>query len=254
MCGSTVAAMRDALDDPGRIEAVFVDNGGVLTLPDPVLVGSAGIEVLDRDLDRAHAEAAAAYDQWAGSNPGADLFSADDEGRQVFLSAYARALGVPAEDARLAGRMLGAAFRDHGRPWNHVRPGVVDALHAIRAAGRRIAIVSNAVGTAAEELADLAVCQVGPGPGCAVDAVIDSGVVGIAKPDPEIFRIALDAVDVPPERAVHVGDSVHADVGGARAAGLRALHLDPHGVCPAGDADHGHVRSLAEVARLLDRG
>jgi putative hydrolase of the HAD superfamily len=48
---------------------------------------------------------------------------------------------------------------------------------------------------------------------------------------------------------VHVGDSVRMDVGGARAAGIRPLHLDPFGFCSA--ADHEHVRSLEEVAGLV---
>jgi putative hydrolase of the HAD superfamily len=89
-----------------------------------------------------------------------------------------------------------------------------------------------------------------------VAAVIDSTVVGIEKPDPRIFALALDALGVPADQVssvVHVGDSIFADVRGAQAAGIRPLHLDPYGDCPSPPGDHEHVRSLAEVAELVLR-
>jgi putative hydrolase of the HAD superfamily len=234
------------------IDAVLVDNGGVLTLPDPVLVGQVvstyGVDMTGIDLARAHAEATAVFDAWARIGPPRDPLAGDDAGRQVFLAAYAAAIGVDTDKAEEAGHALGQAFDRHRRPWSHVRPGVIEALRTLRARAQRIAIVSNAIGTVKEELADLAVCQVGPGDGCVVDAVIDSAVVGVAKPDPRIFWIALDEIGVPPERAVHVGDSVHADVEGARAAGVHAFHFDPYGTCRG---THEHIQGLAEVTSVL---
>ena len=79
--------------------------------------------------------------------------------------------------------------------------------------------------------------------------VIDSGAVGVAKPDPAIFAIALEACGVAPERVVHVGDAVGADVAGALAAGVRPLHLDPYGFCT--DDSHPHVPDVATVAAAL---
>ena len=83
--------------------------------------------------------------------------------------------------------------------------------------------------------------------------VVDSTVVGVAKPDPAIFGIALDALGVPASASgtvLHVGDSLRYDVAGALAAGLQPVHLDPHGLCPT-PAGHRHVRDLAELARDL---
>ena len=78
--------------------------------------------------------------------------------------------------------------------------------------------------------------------------VVDSAVVGVSKPDPAIFGIALDASACPRARRVlHVGDSLRYDVAGARAAGLQPVHLDPNGFCPAPDG-HRHIRTLAELA------
>jgi putative hydrolase of the HAD superfamily len=71
----------------------------------------------------------------------------------------------------------------------------------------------------------------------------------VAKPDPGIFRVALARLGRGPARCVHVGDTVYADVDGARRAGIRPLHLDPIGWCEA--MDHEHVPDLAAVATLV---
>ena len=81
--------------------------------------------------------------------------------------------------------------------------------------------------------------------------IVDSAVVGVAKPDPRIFGFALDALGVPADGTVlHVGDSLRYDVAGALAAGLQPVHMDPHGLCPQPDG-HPHVRSLAALAELV---
>ena len=54
---------------------------------------------------------------------------------------------------------------------------------------------------------------------------------------------------MPADRAVHVGDSVHADVEGARAAGVTPVHFDPYGLCKA--QGHEHAASLVAVADLV---
>jgi len=57
--------------------------------------------------------------------------------------------------------------------------------------------------------------------------VIDSSVVGIAKPDPRIFALGLQAAGVTADEAVYVGDSYFVDVVAAREAGLGAVLFDP---------------------------
>jgi FMN phosphatase YigB (HAD superfamily) len=63
------------------------------------------------------------------------------------------------------------------------------------------------------------------------DVVIDSALVGLEKPDPGIFRAALEALAVAPEEALYVGDLYEVDVLGAQAAGIRAILFAP----PAGE-------------------
>jgi len=67
--------------------------------------------------------------------------------------------------------------------------------------------------------------------------VVNSDRAGVKKPDPRIFNMAIEAAGIQPESGVMIGDSLEADIHGARAVGLQALHFnvhnDPsHGVCP----------------------
>ena len=133
--------------------------------------------------------------------------------------------------------------------------GVKDGLQALAGLGLPMGVVSNSDGTVEGDLRRVGVCYVpdeneAPPAAVPMGVILDSAVVGVAKPDPGIFRIALDALGVPAGQAVlHVGDSLRYDVAGALAAGLQPVHMDPYGFCPA-PGGHRHVRSLAELADL----
>lgn len=221
------------------IDAVLLDAGGVLVLPHHELLvehalGDIGVVPRPDELDRAHYEGGHTLAVWP-----------DDE-EAIYAQwnrGYLAAIGARITDENVAA--LRAAFQRFDM-WTRPAPGVSEGLQAIRATGVKMAIVSNADGTVEQVLADIGVCQVGDGNGVPVDAVIDSTVVGVAKPDPRIFHIALDRLGVPSERALHVGDIIGADVVGARAAGVLPVHFDPYGLCAAGD--HEHAASLLDVA------
>ena len=115
-------------------------------------------------------------------------------------------------------------------------PGSVDGLRALVATGVRVGVDLNADGSSAQRLAAQEVLQVGPGLGVEVECVIDSGAVGVSKPDPRIFHIALDAMGVDAADAWYVGDMPGIDVVGARDAGLWPIVMDPFGFQP--DADY----------------
>jgi putative hydrolase of the HAD superfamily len=134
--------------------------------------------------------------------------------------------------------------------WNRTYADAVLGLREIAGTGVRVAVVSNADGTAADLLRNAEICQVGEGAGVRIDAVVDSYLVGVEKPDPRIFEIALTEIGVPADRALHIGDTLWADVRGAEAAGVRPVHFDPYGDCREPDG-HEHVRSLREVPALL---
>ena len=232
----------------GEVEAVFLDVGGVFHLPDPTIIGEAlrraGVDGrLDPEaLDRAHYAGVAALVDWPAAEAG--IWTAYEE-------AYAREVGAPEERIPDAVAELDVAFRLEG-VWGRQVPGSLDGLRALQATGVALAIVSNSDGTLEGRLAREGICQAGPGRGVPMTIVIDSGAVGVAKPDPAIFRIALEATGVAPERVLHIGDTVGADVDGALAAGVRPLHLDPYGFCP--DDSHPHIPDLATVAAALAGG
>jgi HAD superfamily hydrolase (TIGR01549 family) len=82
--------------------------------------------------------------------------------------------------------------------------------------------------------------------------IVVSGEVGVWKPDPEIFRIALDRSGVGPEEAIYVGDSADHDIPGAHAAGMRAVWINRGGrPWPGGDAPDAVIRNLYELLPLL---
>ena len=79
--------------------------------------------------------------------------------------------------------------------------------------------------------------------------VIDSAVVGVEKPDPRIFELAVRQAGVAAHEAAYVGDLYSVDVLGARAAGLHPILLDPRGFW--GPRDCIVARDLAEVILMV---
>ena len=112
--------------------------------------------------------------------------------------------------------------------WTAHDPQAPESLALVRRSGARAAAISNSNGSVASVLA-----AVGLGP--YLDFVVDSGEVGIEKPDPRIFELALERAGVAPAETVYIGDFYSIDVKGATAAGLRAVLLDPGGFWGARD-------------------
>jgi putative hydrolase of the HAD superfamily len=225
------------------IEAVLVDVGGVLVLPDHDRIAGAfdraGVRVDPDRLDRAHYAGVAALTEFAEGDR--DIWVA-------YNRAYARACDTPEDAVDEVVEHLLNEFAT-GEVWSRIVPGVVDALRRLGALGLRLAIVSNADGNAEQRLRDDAICQVGPGRGAPVDVILDSTVVGIAKPDPRIFDLALDTLGVAPEHAIHVGDTPGADVDGARAADVHPVLVDPYDFHAHLDVDR--VASLPDAVELV---
>lgn len=110
----------------------------------------------------------------------------------------------------------------------------VPLLARLRARGIRTALLSNMGIDVRDVLARTGIAPL-------LDAVVLSGEHGKAKPDPALFRVALDLIDVPPERALMVGDTWRDDAAAAE-VGVRTLIL------PVTDASS---RGLGLVARIV---
>jgi putative hydrolase of the HAD superfamily len=221
------------------VEAVLLDAGGVLLMPDPAAfrrhMAPFGVCPDDDTCWRAHHLGMAELDRIGMT----DYRQAD----QVM----ARFLGVAEPDVEEAVDALNAVYVDEPLVPIH---GVGDQLHRLRDVGLPLAVVSNAGGTVEAQLAEHRICAVAATDVAEVAIVIDSQIVGVEKPDPAIFAYALEALQVPANRCVYLGDSVHFDVNGAHAAGISPIHVSPYGWCA--DDDHPHVASLkAFIDQLL---
>jgi len=235
---------------PGStIDTLLMDVGGVFLLPSPEPIigalGRADIPVDATRLDRAHyAGAASSPVDVTDDEPPIDEFW------RAYLTAFTEECRVPSDRADEAIGHLGSEFATDGL-WMRVVPGAVDALRTLDEAGIRLGVVSNAGGTMADRLRELEILQVGSGLGVEVGTLIDSGAVGVEKPDPRIFRLALDALDADPARTAYIGDMPLFDVVGAKRAGLRPLLMDPFGFQHRMACEK--VTSLAAVLPLLGR-
>lgn len=227
---------------PDRIDAVLLDVGGVFHLPDHerivAAMARAGVPVEAGQLDRAH---------YAGVQALTNFREGDREIWLAYNRGYAHALGA-GERVEAVAEVLLNEFTTGG-VWTRVIPGAPEALRALHDTGVRLAVVSNADGSVEAQLAADGICQVGPGPGVPIDAICDSTVVGVAKPDPGIFAVALGRCGVAPDRAIHVGDTPAADVDGARAAGVTPVLVGPHD--DHAQLDVVRVGSLADVVPLV---
>jgi len=238
------------------VSAILLDAGGVLVFPARELVlpplQAAGLAPDITALEQAHYRAMAAQDVAA-------VPPASSTWWHQYLLSYVAACG--AAEAGLDGLAAQIVQATRGQNWSHVGAGVAGGLRDLAALGVPMGVVSNSDGTVQAELRRLGVCYAPASQdggqdhdhnhGVQVGVIVDSAVVGVAKPDPAIFGIALEALGVPASKTVlHVGDSVRYDVAGALAAGLQPVHLDPFGVCPA-PAGHPHVATLQDLARIL---
>jgi FMN phosphatase YigB (HAD superfamily) len=83
-----------------------------------------------------------------------------------------------------------------------------------------------------------------------LDTVVDSHLVGVEKPDPRIFGIALERLGARAETAMFLGDVPAIDVAGARAAGIAAVLLDRHDLYE--EADAPRIRRLEDLPGWLE--
>lgn len=205
------------------IAAVLLDLGNTLVGMDAALVAEAmaaeDVPCTPERFRRAEAAARPALSAWIESP------ASSGQTRLVYVTEILRCLGVDGEARRalLAPRLL-ARMRSVPTPrlWSEVLPGVPAALASLRGVGLRLVVVSNSDGTAESGMGDCGLRAL-------VDAVVDSAVFGVEKPDRRIFDHALDVAGVRATEAIHVGDLHAADVVGARAAGIHPVLLDPFG-------------------------
>ena len=229
------------------IDVVFFDAGETLIHPHPSfpelfseVSAEAGKSVSPDDVEEVQARLAPHLVDLA-EDTGVDKpsLSADDS-RAFWSHLYRRflqELGI--EDDSLVDRLYArfssvssyALFDD-----------AIESMQRLGEAGYRIGLISNFEGWLDEMLVELEVGDV-------FETKIISGLVGVEKPDPEIYRLALKEAGVDPGAAVHVGDSPGLDVEPASSVGIHPILIDRFDRYP--DHEGTRIRSLHELYEIV---
>jgi putative hydrolase of the HAD superfamily len=219
------------------ISTLLLDVGGTLVTPNFERMAreyaADGVTVTAAALERAEAEVRVAVER-------PDFVRGHADPWLAFMHDIARFAGI--SDAPRAAFERLRVYHDTTNLWECVIAGTEAAL-ALLARRYRLGVVSNANGTVRQKLERLKLAPF-------FETIVDSAEEGCEKPDPRLFRVALERLGARAEETAYVGDVFKVDVVGARAAGLFPILIDPRGV--HGDKACDRVATLAEVAALLE--
>lgn len=161
---------------------------------------------------------------------------------QTYMRFICEGVGVEWETAAERAFQRIAQYNREHNLWNRPNPQAPAVLKRLQRLGLAVGMISNSGGSIQQ-----IVRKQGLGP--YFGFVLDSRVVGVEKPDPRIFQMAIERAKVTPAEAVYIGDLYSIDVVGSRAAGLDAILLDPAGLW--GHVDCPKAKDLSEAADLL---
>jgi putative hydrolase of the HAD superfamily len=229
-----------------RFRAVFFDAGGTLLDPSPSFHGLFAATLADRgyrldpeeirrDLDTIPSRFVQAAEQ-------RELWTTTDAGSQRFwfgvYDVFLRRVGLPTDDG-LQEALYGAFTTLENYA---LYPETTEVLDELSAAGLDLGLISNFEPWLDDLLAHLGVRD-------RFGVRVVSGVEGIEKPDPRIFRIALERAGRPPEDVAYVGDVPAVDIDPAQALGMTPVLIDRRGR----HADHAGLRvtDLRELPAVL---
>jgi putative hydrolase of the HAD superfamily len=220
------------------VKAVLFDWGGTLT-PWHTIDARELWRVIVGDDELSAALVAAEQEMWARSR---------DDQQSATLEDVCKAAGVA-----LTADFL-AEHERHWEPHTHTDPEAAPMLTALRERGLRIGLLSNTQWSREHHerilrrdgVLDL------------FDGAVYTSEIPWTKPHPEAFRAAMAAIGVDePGACVYVGDRLFDDIYGARAAGMRAVHV-PHSPVPANQIGHtigepdAVIQRLSELVPLVD--
>ncbi len=236
----------------GKVRAVFFDAGNTLIFPRLEELAqeltAQGYPATVEDFhaaERAGKQKLAAW-LWPQIESGQIPRAVDRVYWAEYLGVLAERLGVPEAEREPLMRRLGVRFADL-LLWSRVPPETPPFLDSLRSQGYSLGVISNSNGMVEQQLAHVDLAR-------RFEFILDSHLVGVEKPHPEIFQMALARAGVAASEAVFVGDSYAVDVGGARFAGLHGVLFDHVG---AHDSDHRldcpRITSLPELQHILDR-
>jgi len=223
-----------------RIRAVLFDAGNTLLHMDYAAIAArlsiGGPAVAAGDDEEAELRARVLLDRDLAA--GASTESRDTHGR--YLRYVLGHLGIAGDERVEEIARWRAAYNPPFGLWMRASEAEA-ALRRVKSAGLMAGVISNSNGSVRAILEAIGLAR-------HLDVIVDSAVVGVEKPDPRIFEIALREAGVAAPAACYVGDLYSVDVLGARRAGLDAVLLDPRGYW--GSRDCLTARSLDDAVSL----
>ncbi len=138
-------------------------------------------------------------------------------------------------------RRIAEYNREHNL-WNQLNPQAQAVLERLQSLDLAVGMISNSDGSIERMITKEGLASY-------FRFILDSRVVGVEKPDPRIFQMALERGGASPDEAVYIGDLYSIDVVGARAVGMDAILLDPAGLW--GHVDCRKAKDLSEAADIV---
>ena len=155
-------------------------------------------------------------------------------------------LGIGAPEA-LVDELVGMR-RDSTRSLLAPRPGALETLVELRAQGRRVGLITVCSEDVPDVWSDTPFVDL-------FDAAVFSCSVGMRKPDPRIYRLACEELDVEPVEAMFVGDGANDELAGAERVGMRSVLIHRDGEEPPWDEVRDwqgpRITAIPQVLSLL---
>ena len=139
---------------------------------------------------------------------------------QGYFRAVCTYLGIPWSPATQVALDELRAYDRRRQLWTQVVPWSHEILQTLRQAGYILGVISNSDGSVATLLAN-------QGLDTFFRFILDSFLVGVAKPSPDIFHLALEHTGTAPHETVYIGDLYRVDVLGAQGIGMHGILVDP---------------------------
>jgi putative hydrolase of the HAD superfamily len=228
------------MSDFSRIEAILFDAGQTFLYPDfPFLKNLLAEYGVTTDILPLQRGAALAREK---------IFRyREKENWKDYLTFWMQYVGAPeAALPEILTRILERHRREH--LWNWPDPAAAEVFAKLKNRGYRLGVISNSDGSIERSMKKFGFAPF-------FECMIDSHVVGIEKPDPRIFELALQQLGLPrvrglpAERCVYVGDNYDRDVIGARRAGLAPVLFDPFEV--VAEKDVPRIRALHDLIEMF---
>jgi len=234
---------------PSKLRAIFFDAGNTLIYPRYEQLAedltAQGFPATAEDFFVAERAGKSKLDEWLWPQirQGEVPRTIDQYYWSEYLHALMHQIRAPEESRGQLMLRVANGFRNI-QIWSRVLPETPPYLDDLRARGYLLGVISNSIGTIEEQLTRLELAR-------HFQFIIDSAVVGVEKPHPEIFSLALERAGVAPGEAMFVGDTYSTDMGGAQLAGLHGTLIDRVGAYP--NAESPRIMTLPELDRVLEK-